>query len=109
MRFLIVVACTIILAACAYGLFASDWSGATERAQIDAAARIAIAQAEANAAVQVAGHTAQAQAVQATANAVTLPLVALIVVGGLLGVVALVVIAVLIVGLPLAQPKGRRL
>lgn len=56
------------MAACAYGLFVSDWSRATEHARIDAATHMSIAQAEANAAVQVAGHTAQAQAVQATAN-----------------------------------------
>ena len=107
MKLLIVIACTIILAACAYGLFVSDWSGATERSQVDAAARIAIAQAQANAAVDVAAYRAQAQTAQATANAVTLPLVAVVVVGGLLGVVAMTLIAVLLVGLPPAQPKRR--
>lgn len=108
MKYVIGMVLILFVPLAVWGVFQSDWTGASTRAQAEARAQVAVAQAEARAAVEVAAYNAQAQSAQAQAQAqaqiaqsasmaVVFPLVSMTVVVGLLGGLSIALIAVLVI------------
>ena len=88
-----------------WGFFKSDWTGETDRVRIQSDADVAVAryyaqaaQERARADVQIATYNSQAQTAQAQAGAVVFPVVALVVVGGLMGSLCMVLMFTLMAG-----------
>ncbi len=117
MKYVISMLLILFVPLAVWGLFQSDWTGANTRAETEARAQVAVAQAEARAAVEVAAYNAQAQTAQAQAQAqaqiaqsasmaVVFPLVAMTVVVGLLGGLAMALVVVLVVARKATQQEA---